>query len=179
MPVSGWITAMTVIVNCTAGQWRFSGAWFPLSVKCGVSIEKYSFPSSSDICMTVISFRKLFSDCDECFLFVSEQSWPFDLGYDPENSYLAFKNLFIGKIKMVQSWAPKGSTCTHQQHTDTHPIPLHGHTNQWNSCTAFPRLSQLIPPGWEQLPTLTRRYLPEFIWTKQKRTANRKRTFMF
>ena len=79
---------------------------------------------------TVISFCKLFSDCDESFLFVLEQRWHFNLFYDPEYSYLASKNLFVGKIKMVQSWAPEGSACTHHQHTDTsRPSPPGTHTS--------------------------------------------------
>lgn len=124
------IAAVTVIVNCSAGQQPFLGVWFPLPVKCGASTED-SFPSSYDSWMTVISFCELFSDCDESFLFVLEQRCLYDLFYDPENSYLASKNLFVGKIKMVQSWVPEGSTCTHHQHTDTsHPPPPGTHTSR-------------------------------------------------
>lgn len=94
--------AVTVTVNFSAGQQPFLGVLFLPPVKCGASIED-SFLSSFDIWAIVISFCKLFSDCDESFLFVLEQRCLFDLFYDPENSYLASKNLFVGKIKMVQS----------------------------------------------------------------------------
>ena len=95
------IAAVTMIVNCSAGQQPFLGVWFPLPVKCGASIED-SFPSSFDIRVTVISFCE-FSQTDESFPFVLEQRCFYDLFYDPENSYLASQNLFVGKIKMVQS----------------------------------------------------------------------------
>ena len=121
--------AVTVTVNCSAGQQPFLGVLFPLPVKYGASIED-SFLSSFEGEAIVISFCKLFSDCDESFLFVLEQRWLFDLFYDRENSYLASKNLFVGKIKMVQSWAPEGSACTHHQHTDTsRPSPPGTHTS--------------------------------------------------
>lgn len=103
----------------------------PLSEKCGISTEDHSFPSNSEICMTVISIHKVFSDCSECILFVSEQRCP-------ENSHwkltLSFLKPLHKKDQNSPEMSPRGVHLHPLRNTDTSlgsppPTPPRTHTS--------------------------------------------------
>ena len=70
------------------------------------------------------------------------------------------KNLFI--MKVVQPWASEWSNSVCQ--------------------TLIPGHTSVLSTNWKRVlpsPGLLRRHLPEFPWTKQKKTAKSNKTFMF